>query len=334
METGPLAFEPIFKAKMWGGRRLEQLFAKPLPRGELIGESWELADLPGDESAIREGPHKGRRIGELVAAQADALLGRARPVRGRFPLLIKFLDANRDLSVQVHPTREMAAADPEAHVKNEAWYVVAADPGATIYHGLNPGVTRDQLTAALASGDVAPLLRRIPARPGDCHYLPSGTVHALGAGVVVAEVQTPSDTTYRLFDWNRIDEATGRPRELHIEQAMRCIDFDARPPVRPTERAYGAGTWPGAVRIARCEHFTIDRVSLTPGGRQDIQMDEMAVWIVIEGELALSCGGVGGNLTARAGDTVLLPAAMRKWELRVIRPSVWLDVRIPEEASL
>lgn len=333
MQVYPLVFDPIFKPKIWGGRRLAAHLGKRLPDGELIGESWELSDLPGHESVVREGPCRGQSLRRLVDAWGDGLLGAASPVDGRFPLLIKFLDASCDLSVQVHPPEFVAAREPGAAVKDEAWYVVMAEPGAAIYRGLNPGVTRAQLVETLRTGEVAPLLRRIPVRAGDCCYLPSGTVHALGAGVLVAEVQTPSDTTYRLFDWNRIDESTGAPRALHVEQALRCIDFETRSPDE-MQRAHAADMWTTVTRLVACPRFVIEKVRMIEGAEQRLPAGGMAIWMLLSGEVEVIHGRDADSLRLRPGDVALLPAALQDARVRVCRPAVWLDISIPGSRRL
>lgn len=334
MHVHPLVFEPIYVPKIWGGRRLSDLLGKRLPEGAAIGESWELSDLPGNESIVREGPCRGMSLQWLLNEWVADMLGHARPVEGRFPLLIKFLDANQDLSVQVHPPKRLADKDPKAYLKNEAWYVIAAEKDAVIYHGLNPGVTREQFVAALETGEVAPLLRRVPVRPGDCYYLPSGTVHALGAGVLVAEVQTPSDTTYRLFDWNRIDASTGRPRELHIEKALASMDFEAPAPELRQERSHAADYWTTVTRLAACEQFIIEKVRMIEGAEQRIPYAEPVIWIMLEGQAEIIYDGGRGRLPVRRGDVVLVPAAIQEARVRVIQPAVWLDVSIPTASDL
>ncbi len=330
MNVHPILFEPIYKPKIWGGRRIADILGKPLPDGQHIGESWELSDLPGNESVVREGPCRGHTLHRVMETWGDSLLGGVRPVQGRFPLLVKFLDADQDLSVQVHPPPHVAAVEPNAHLKNEAWYVIAAEPGAAIYRGFVPGVTRDQFIEALNDGDVARLMRRIPVRPGDSYYLPSGTIHALGAGVLVAEVQTPSDTTYRLFDWNRVDEATGRPRELHVEQALKCIDFDASAEPDPP-RVHSADVWKTVTRLVACEQFVIEKVRMIDGADHPLPYGGPAVWIMLDGRAEITHGD--GGVTVQRGDVVLLPAAMRDARVRAIGPTIWLDVSIPVRGS-
>ena len=227
MKPYPLLFHPILKPRVWGGRSLEAL-GKKLPPHERIGESWEVADLPetvkDSQSIIANGELAGLTLRQAIAQHQGQIMGAAKLTNGGFPLLIKFLDARENLSVQVHPDETYAAAHPEAHLKSEAWVVVQADPGAKIYKGINAGVTPNEFADHIRSGEVVNDLISVAARVGDCHYLSSGTCHALGAGVVVAEIQTPSDTTFRVYDWGR--PATSG-RELHIKQALQCINFQA-----------------------------------------------------------------------------------------------------------
>lgn len=245
----PLIFRPILMPKVWGGRRLAAL-GKKLPEAGSpdanIGESWELADLPATSasgggggaarSMIDNGPLAGRTLADACEVWDSALLGRsggsggsgsAGGGRAGFPLLVKYLDAREHLSVQVHPSIAYCKADPSAHLKTECWYILAAEPGSTIFKGVKPGVTRADFERALRGSDpssVVGLLDSVPAVAGDCHLLPSGTVHALGAGVLVAEVQTPSDTTFRVYDWAKEYERTGR--ELHVNQSLECIAWE------------------------------------------------------------------------------------------------------------
>jgi mannose-6-phosphate isomerase len=211
-----LRFQPIFRRYLWGGRRLGTMLGKPIGPGDDYAESWEIVDHGVDQSVVRAGPLAGAALGQLVREQGAALLGRHAPQRG-FPLLMKLLDCNRTLSVQVHPNDEQGARlTPPDRGKTEAWVVLAADEGSVIYAGLKSGVTRDDLAASLEHGTCAELLHAFAPRVGDCVFIPAGTVHALGAGLVIAEIQQASDTTFRLFDWNRVD-AEGKPRPLHIE---------------------------------------------------------------------------------------------------------------------
>ena len=248
MSLYPLKFRPRFVEKMWGGRKIETVLGKPLPPGKRIGESWELFDFPPGvvdgstdwvSSEIANGSLTGRTLHWAVGQYGTGLTGSAAlaGASGQFPILIKFLDAREDLSVQVHPDEEFARNNPGAHLKSEAWYVMENDPGARLFKGLAPATTPESFREAIDRGHVEQHLTVIPAAEGQCFYLPSGTVHALGAGMLVAEVQTPSDTTFRVHDFNRVDPSTGKLRTLHVEQAMRCIDFSETPrPRRPRSR--------------------------------------------------------------------------------------------------
>ncbi len=341
----PLKFVPVFQKRIWGGQKIKQLLGRPVPAESAraaVGESWELADLPpgsvqGDStgaapdgslsSLIANGKLAGKTLHQAILAEPTAIMGAAG--NGYFPLLIKFLDARENLSVQVHPDAAYVQKHPGAHRKSEAWYVLAAEPGAKIYKGLKPGVDRIVFSAAARSGRVEPLLQAVPARTGDCHYLESGTVHALGAGVLVAEVQTPSDTTFRLFDWNRLG-ADGKPRELHIEPALEVIGFDAAaPPPAPatTDRWHGNG--PGrSTELAHGPHFSIRRVSLEQG-EDAVAGGRAVVWICIRGQGVLTCQDSGPTAFA-AGETLLIPAGIRRPRLAVVSPCTWLEAHLPE----
>ncbi len=338
----PLVFQPIYKQKIWGGRALERL-GRVLPGDSsvAIGESWELADLAttsvsggggnAAHSVVANGPLAGKTIRELIETYGERLLGKgvAPSADGGFPLLIKFLDAKENLSVQVHPSPEYAAAHPEAHLKSEAWYIVDAEPGAVIYKGIKPGTTPDQLRAAIEANTddaVVPLLSAVPAVKGDCHYLPSGTLHALGAGVLVAEVQTPSDTTFRVYDWGRTD------RELHVEQAMACIEFgNPTPPIHhPGDPAAIAGL--ACERKTTCDHFVIDELAGDGlGGKAEVMLRANEIWIALAGESHWSDLGATHKQWITAGQTVCLPAAMTQhlvcltWK----KGSRWLRVSPP-----
>ncbi|MDH3500806.1 MAG: class I mannose-6-phosphate isomerase, partial [Acidimicrobiia bacterium] len=228
----PLTFEPIIVPKPWGGRRLER-FGKELAPDGLFGESWEVADLPTDavtsseqtRSRVSGGADDGATLSDLISLHGSDLLGSARATeRGDFPLLVKFLDAREHLSVQVHPTGDYVARHPGTWLKTESWCVVDADPGAVLYKGFRPGVTMEQVAQAAGTRDFVELLQAVDAVAGDFHHLPAGIVHALGAGVLVAEIQTPSDTTFRLYDWT--DEYGRAPRPLHIGEGLDTVALD------------------------------------------------------------------------------------------------------------
>ncbi|MCH2132419.1 MAG: class I mannose-6-phosphate isomerase [Phycisphaerales bacterium] len=316
MPLPPMRFSPILKPKVWGGRTLSGL-GKHLPEGEAIGESWELADLPDaiedGRSRITGGSLDGLTLRDVLTRDAEALLGTTpRSTEGGFPLLLKYLDANDNLSVQVHPDAEWVAAHPEDHLKSEAWFILDAEPGSLIYAGLKPGVDRETFASAIEDGSVVDHLVAIPAVPGECIYLPSGTCHALGAGVLVAEVQTPSDTTFRVWDWGR----TGR--ELHVEPALACIDFSGRPVQQPAPPSDTDGD-----RRTTCfvdvKHFKIDRVEALSTGMLDVpDLGRPQAFMVLGGNGQLDAEGAVTSLSR--GDTVLLPADRMPFTIEMTEP--------------
>jgi mannose-6-phosphate isomerase len=221
--TTPLSFEPIFMERIWGGQRLKSEFGKKLPTQKPIGESWEIVDRPEAQSIVRNGPLRGKTLHELWTENRDEIFGDV-PDAARFPLLLKLLDAHDKLSLQVHPP-EKVARKLGGEPKTEFWYVAAVDPGAELYLGFRESITRKQFENALQNGTAANYLHKIRVKPDDAVFLPAGRFHAAGAGNVLIEIQQNSDTTYRVFDWNRVDDE-GKPRQLHIEKAVQCIDFD------------------------------------------------------------------------------------------------------------
>ena len=226
MKVYPFKFRAIFKERIWGGQQLRKVFGKNLPADSKIGESWELADLPEGTSEIVNGPLAGKTIDTVITEFGSAITGND-AYQPPFPLLIKILDAQDVLSVQVHPDAATCEQMGKGHPKTEGWYIVDAQPGAVIYKGLKPGTTKEQFAKAIADGTCADYLVEVPVKVGECHFLPSGTCHAIGAGLLIAEIQQPSDTTYRVFDWNRVDPGTGKGRPLHVADALASIHFDS-----------------------------------------------------------------------------------------------------------
>jgi mannose-6-phosphate isomerase len=339
MSLYPLLFKPLFVEKMWGGRKLESVLNKALPSDKPTGESWELYDFPPGvvegstewvSSVVANGPLAGRSLHSLVIEHKKALLGSVSLVGagGQFPILIKFLDAREDLSVQVHPDENYAAANPGAHLKSEAWYVMQHDPNARLLKGLTPNSNKEKFTQAIATGDVENHIQSIPVKVGDCHYLPSGTVHALGAGILVAEVQTPSDTTFRVHDFNRVDPSTGQLRKLHVDQALACIDFDAKSD--PDQiRSHVAGPHSTVTRLVTCPYFTMEKVRFIEGVEQPVPYDQPVVWIMLEGQAQVKADGYSEPTTIKKGQTVLLPASMKNPMLKTLSDCVWLEVTFP-----
>jgi mannose-6-phosphate isomerase len=318
----PLRFEPIFKQYLWGGRRLESLLGKRLGPGPHFAESWEVVDHGQDQSVVSAGPLQGTTLHALVAQHGAALLGRHHP-QPRFPLLMKLLDAHQTLSVQVHPNDHQAALlDPPDSGKTEAWVILAADPGSKIYAGLKPGVDRVTLASEVQNGTCNTCLHQFEPHVGDCIFLESGTVHAIGAGLVVAEIQQASDTTYRLFDWNRVDD-DGQPRQLHVREALDTIDF-RRGPVTP-QRPQPTDQ-PQRERLVACDKFVLDRWRLDAPVAADGN-DRFHILSVVEGEATVVAGADQERLPR--GNTILLPACCPAYSVRPRGGAVLLDMYLP-----
>ena len=318
MDVYPYRLKAIYREKIWGGRNLERLFGRRLPAGKQIGESWELADLPEGVSEVANGPAAGTPLTDLTGRLGEALLGKARPTGdGRFPLLLKLLDANDILSLQVHPDADaVRAIGGGAALKTECWYVVESRDG-TIYKGVRPGVTPEPFRRAVEADRVEQLVRDVPVAVGDFHFLPAGTVHALGAGVVVAEVQTPSDTTYRVTDW-------GRGREIHVDRSMQCIHFEPADDIAP-----GAG----GETLLVTEFFTVARRSAAAGLPRSLPDGRCTALMMLsaEGYVALHhTSGVESITPLRAGDTLLVPAACNSPRVVAAAACTWLEVALPE----
>jgi mannose-6-phosphate isomerase len=325
--NAPLRFHPYLRPMVWGGRRLGDVLGKPLPAAEPYGESWEISDHASHRSALAHDPE--RTLRHLMEHERDALLGPSAPSYDIFPWLVKLLDACDWLSVQVHPDEEaVERLWPGEGSKTEAWFVMDAARGSKIYAGLLPGVGERELRAALAAGAVAECLHRFEPRPGDCLFLPAGTVHAVGGGVLMAEVQQTSDATFRLFDWNRRD-ANGQGRKLHVEESIASIDW-RNGPVRPIRAAnYGpAGAEPARQTLVECRYFTLEYVRqskpFTCGGA-----GRMQTAIVVHGEARLETAD--GVRTLRTGDTLLFPATMPRVHVTPTAPLGLLLATLPQE---
>ncbi len=308
----PLTFEPVLRDYIWGGHRLETLFGRDLPPG-IVAESWDISGHPDSPTRVDSGYWQGRTLPEVMAALGTDLVGThsaAMLARGRFPLLIKLLDANQDLSVQVHPDDAYAASHEQGEIgKTEMWYVLHAEPGYSLVHGVKPGVTRAQLRAAIARNEVEDILNRVPVSPGDTIDVPAGTVHSLLAGAVVAEIQQNSDVTYRLYDWGRVGH-DGKPRPLHVDRALDVIDFSQASPGPVPPQAIIETESLRRQLLVRRPQFATERLLLGPGatfsGRCDGSTFE--IWGCMEGECAV--GWAGAPVRLPAVRFVLLPAAL------------------------
>jgi mannose-6-phosphate isomerase len=293
----PLKFEPIYKYRIWAGRKIAEIFGRDLPDDSGYGESWEVSDLPNDVSRITNGPLAGRTLRDALQDYPQQLAGQT-VFQPPFPLLIKFLDAGELLSVQVHPDAETCRRMGRGDPKTECWYVIDADPGAVIYKGLRKNVTKESLAEAVRTGDIERLLDKVEVKAGQCHFLPAGTTHAIGGGLLLAEIQTPSDTTYRLFDWNRLDEG-GKPRQLHVDEALESIHFGVFAADLPVTTAG---------RLADCPYFKIDKGVQARGTELLFSPGSMKVLIFVSGRGAI-VPAAGDAVEFKAGECTLVPAA-------------------------
>jgi mannose-6-phosphate isomerase len=304
----PFTFEPIYKERVWGGHRLAELYGRALPSSARIGESWEISDRPGDESVIANGPLAGRTLRWLMTEHGRELLGSAHAAAdGRFPILCKILDARDRLSLQVHPPSHMAAA-LGGEPKTEMWYIAEADANAHLFVGLRRGVTREMFADKVARGDVAECFHRIPVHAGDTMFLPSGRVHAIGAGLVIFEIQQNSDTTYRVFDWNR-SGLDGQPRELHVEQSMASIDFDDFEPALVHAR-WNVDDGLRVRELVRHDVFHVAEAQSTGRSPFGIDFEGQALQIVAVIGGRVEARGGGETVTLQAGQFALFPSAL------------------------
>jgi mannose-6-phosphate isomerase len=316
----PFRLTPLLVDKPWGGSRLSRIGREVAADGR-VGESWDLVDLdettatvPDAVSRVSGGPLDGRSLREIVRERPTELLGPAFAGTERFPLLVKHIDAAEHLSVQVHPPAAMVARNPGLRLKTESWVVVAADPGAELMLGLRPDVTVDQVRDVAGTSGIVPLLRRVPAQVGDVHHLPAGVVHALGAGVVVAEVQSPSDTTFRLYDW---PEEYGRAeRELHLDDALTALEESWDLNVAALEPVRHDG------RVVQTDLYTIDRRRTSTRRLLDVPARDVArVLVLLSGRVRIP--DLGDPLLT--GELAVLPAA---WSGEMVSGAgaVWLEV--------
>ena len=319
----PLTFQPIFKERVWGGRSLEKLYQKPLPPGVPIGESWEITDRPEGVSVIANGPLAGKDLRWLMQQHREELLGAKPAATARFPLLIKILDAQEKLSVQVHPPASVAA-QLGGEPKTEMWYITHATPEAELFVGLKNGVTRPEFEKKIQDGTVADCIQRLPVKEGDAMFLPSGRVHAIGAGNVIFEIQQNSDTTYRVFDWNRTG-LDGKPRELHIPQSLASIDFNDFQPRLITSLMSRNPVL--AVRyLVEDPLFRVDACRVKRGQRFHLRCEgNLQILGLLRGRLNVTHGDQQLNLSA--GHFVLLPAALERVTLQTETQVEFLQVQ-------
>ena len=317
----PLTFRPIFKERVWGGRNLERLYKKEIPPRVPIGESWEITDRPEGVSVIANGPLAGKDLRWLMEHRRPALLGSE--ISDRFPLLIKILDAQEKLSLQVHPPAALAArlgGEP----KTEMWYIADAAPGAELYVGLRNGVTREQFEQGIQDGSVAGCVHTVSVKAGDAMFLPSGRVHAIGAGNVIFEIQQNSDTTYRVFDWNRTG-LDGKPRELHVAPSLASIDFHDFEPTL-IQSKYSPNPSFKVRYLAHDPLFHVDACQVKRGQRFYLRSASVQVIGVVRGKLAITFEEHA--LRLNAGEFALLPACLGRVALQAETAVEFLQIQL------
>jgi mannose-6-phosphate isomerase len=315
----PIRFEPIFRSYIWGGDRLASQLGKKPPGSGIWAESWEIVDHREGESLVASGPFEGWSLRQLIESFPNEIIGRDAPSE-RFPLLLKYLDCQRVLSVQVHPDDNYAAkmTQPDRG-KTEAWYVIDAQPNAKLYAGLKSGIDRNTLAQAIEQGETEECLHVLYPKAGDCVFIPAGTVHALGEGLLVAEIQQASDCTFRLFDWNRVDK-DGLPRALHIDQALEVIDFEGGPVSFVSPNAENPQTSGGPRSLVRCDKFSLEEFTIA--GTYSLPSEQMAIITVPRGQATVTTEKE--TFTLERGQTLFLPYACVASELTVAPESTVL----------
>lgn len=320
LQIYPLLFRPLFKERVWGGQRLRQFFPH-LPTGR-VGEAWVLSDHPQGPTPVENGPYAGRTLSWFRELEPAAVFG----TRGlsaktdQFPLLFKLLDSQEDLSIQVHPGDDYEGLPPGELGKTEMWVVLAAEPGARVVYGLAEGTTAERFAEAVRTGRTMDVMRQVEARAGDVFYVPSGTVHALGTGLMVAEIQQSSDTTYRIYDYDR-PGLDGKPRELHVEHALRVSSY-VDPPPQGRAEVTRSNEW---LEICRSPYFVVSLGQCTGTWEQRTTPESFQALMLLEGEGALQWEG--GEVGLERGSTVLVPSALGSYRLAGRCRS--LMVRIP-----
>lgn len=320
----PLKFKPIFKDKIWGGQKIRTILHKDFSPLSNCGESWEISGMEDEVSVVENGTLADNDLNELIEIFMHDLVGEK--VYDRyglgFPLLIKIIDANENLSVQVHPDDEYAFEHYGSSGKTELWHVMNADPGAGLYVGFKDGVTKEKYVETLATGTVDQLLNFYPVTSGDTFFIPAGTVHAIGKGVLLAEIQEPSDITFRVFDWNRTDE-DGNPRELHTEEALEVLDFSPGKSYKITPEKKQNST----VKLIRNAYFNINMIDFNkPLQKIFSSIDSFVIYICTEGEVHFLYDDK--IEIVKQGETLLKPAAMDSLNLVPAIPSKLLEVYV------
>lgn len=325
MSLYPIKFAPIIKEKIWGGQKLRTVLNKELGSLKNGGESWELSSVPGEVSVVANGDLTGALLTDLMKRFKGELMGGKVYDRfgAMFPLLIKFIDANDDLSVQVHPDDAMARQRHDSFGKTEMWYVMAADQGAKLISGFSKTIGKDQYKPLLERGEFLDVLAQHQVKPGDVFFMPAGRIHAIGRGVLVAEIQQTSDVTYRVYDYDRRDDA-GNARELHVDEALDAIHFN--------DSDSGAVSYEilsgDAVNLVNCPYFCTSIVGVNGVVARDLsEVDSFHIYMCVEGGCEIVTAS--GSVSMKAGETVLIPAALKQATIKSTTLTKLLEVYVP-----
>jgi len=313
----PLKFKPILHEKIWGGNRLKKLLNKDIDNLPNCGESWEISSVEGKISEVNNGYLQGNNLQELIEVYMGDLVGEKiyKKYGIEFPLLIKFIDAQADLSIQVHPNDELSKKRHNAYGKTEMWYVVNAEDGSLINSGFNQPVTREKYLDYLENGKLTDLLCYEKAAPGDVFFIPAGRVHAIGKGILLAEIQQTSDVTYRIYDYDRKD-GNGNKRELHTDLALDAIDFTYQDEYKTKYKAEKNRS----SEIVSCDYFTTNILDFSEKLEKDYHhFDSFVIYMTLEGQFNIEYEG--GNEKVNKGETVLLPASLESVRLKPVTES-------------
>jgi len=308
LELYPIIFDPILNERIWGGTKLKTEFNKNIT-SDITGESWELSTVKGDVSVISNGKYEGKSLNELISEFPSEVLGTKihKKFGTEFPLLFKFIDAREDLSIQVHPNDELAKERHNSFGKTEMWYVMQADEGARIVVGFKENSSKEEYVENLENKTLLSILKEVPVKAGDVFFLETGTIHAIGAGIVIAEIQQTSDITYRVYDWDRVD-AEGKSRELHIDLALDAINYNTT----DTEKIYSREE-NKSNPVVNCPYFVTNYFPVNGAVSVEKSGDSFTVYMCMEGNFDLELNGK--KWSYKKGDTILVPAAMKNFKL-------------------
>lgn len=323
-ELMPLKFRTIFKEKIWGGQKIKEVLGKDFSPLENCGETWELSGVHGNVSIVEGGPFDGQSLQDLLDTYQEKLVGKKVFQRfgNEFPLLIKFIDAAEDLSIQVHPNDELAKQRHNSFGKTEMWYILQADPEAVLITGFNQVMSKDKYLEAFNEGKLEDILNKEVVEHDDVYFIPAGRVHTIGKGCLLAEIQQTSDVTYRIYDFDRKDK-DGNLRELHVEEALDAIDYnfyDSYVTRLPVHRDH-------VTELASCPYFTTNRLAFDETVTRDFSdHDSFVCYICVEGAPCLT---IGNGITMKKGDVWLIPATIGSWSIETVGPYKLLETFIP-----